>query len=117
MLAQLFDSTRRDLQRARPLVTQTNALEARFEALSDEALRAVTDEFRTRLAAGETLDALLPEAFAAVRVAAQRTLGQRHYDVQLLGGAMLHQGRIAEMKTGEGKTLVEIGRASCRERV
>ena len=106
MLAQLFDSTRRDLKRAQPLVAQTNALEPRFQALNDEALRAVTADFRKRLADGEALDALLPEAFAAVREAAKRTLGQRHYDVQLLGGTMLHEGRIAEMKTGEGKTLV-----------
>ncbi len=87
-------------------VTQINALEPDIEALSDEELRAQTDKFRERLAAGETLDDLLPEAFATVREAAKRTLGQRHFDVQLVGGMVLHKGAIAEMKTGEGKTLV-----------
>ena len=77
-----------------------------MEALSDEALQAKTAEFRERLAAGATLDDLLPEAFAVVREAAKRTLGQRHFDVQLVGGMVLHDGKIAEMKTGEGKTLV-----------
>src|SRR5437867_12865997 len=76
------------------------------KALSDEELRALTDEFKERLAEGETLDDLLPEAFAAVREAARRTIGQRHFDVQIIGGAALHRGFIAEMKTGEGKTLV-----------
>jgi preprotein translocase subunit SecA len=80
--------------------------ETALKALSDEALRAKTDEFRSRLKAGETLDALLPEAFAVVREAAQRTLGMRHFDMQLVGGIALHRGRIAEMRTGEGKTLV-----------
>src|SRR5438309_6123004 len=74
--------------------------------MTDAELREQTEEFRSRLAAGETLDDLLPEAFAAVREAAKRTLGQRHYDVQIMGGAALHLGNIAEMKTGEGKTLV-----------
>ena len=83
-----------------------NALEPQFAALSDEALRGKTDEFRQRLAAGETLDDLMNEAFAAVREASKRTLGQRHYDVQLVGGMVLHRGGIAEMRTGEGKTLV-----------
>ncbi|MEQ9145677.1 MAG: preprotein translocase subunit SecA [Parvibaculaceae bacterium] len=83
-----------------------NALEPEMAALSDDALRAKTAEFRTRLGNGETLDDLLPEAFAAVREGAKRTLGQRHYDVQLIGGMTLHDGRISEMKTGEGKTLV-----------
>ena len=83
-----------------------NSLEERFEALSDEALRAQTDIFRRRLVSGETLDDILPEAFATVREASKRTIGLRHYDVQLIGGAVLHQGRIAEMRTGEGKTLV-----------
>ncbi len=82
------------------------ALEPRFEALSDEELRGKTVEFRERLAQGETLDDLLPEAFATVREAAKRTLGQRHFDVQLVGGMVLHSGKISEMKTGEGKTLV-----------
>ncbi|MGC2631256.1 MAG: preprotein translocase subunit SecA [Rhodomicrobium sp.] len=87
-------------------VDPINALEPQFEALSDEELRGKTKEFRERLAAGETLDDLLPEAFATVREAAKRTLGQRHFDVQLVGGMVLHAGRISEMKTGEGKTLV-----------
>ena len=87
-------------------VEAINALEPETAALSDEDLRARTDQFRKRLADGETLDDLLPEAFATVREAAKRTLHQRHFDVQLIGGMVLHEGRIAEMKTGEGKTLV-----------
>src|ERR1700761_4651905 len=87
-------------------VAKINALEPEIEKLSDEALRAKTTEFRERLAKGETLDDLLMEAFAVVREGAKRTLGQRHFDVQLKGGMVLHQGKIAEMKTGEGKTLV-----------
>ncbi len=87
-------------------VAAINALEPELEALKDYELRARTDDFRARLEAGETLDDLLVEAFATVREAAKRTLGQRHYDVQLIGGMVLHQGRIAEMATGEGKTLV-----------
>jgi preprotein translocase subunit SecA len=87
-------------------VPQINVLEPAMEALSDEALRAKTAEFRERLADGTTLDDLLPEAFAVVREAAKRTLGQRHFDVQLVGGMVLHDGKISEMKTGEGKTLV-----------
>ena len=88
------------------VVRQINALEAGLAALSDEALRAKTDEFKNRLANGETLDALLPEAFAVVREAGKRALGMRHFDVQLIGGMVLHHGKIAEMRTGEGKTLV-----------
>src|SRR5918911_3650337 len=91
------------LQAIPPLV---NALEPDMERLADGELRAKTDEFRARLAKGEDLDDLLPEAFAVVREAARRVLGQRHYDVQLMGGAALHFGWVAEMKTGEGKTLV-----------
>ncbi|HEX3665194.1 MAG TPA: preprotein translocase subunit SecA [Rhizomicrobium sp.] len=87
-------------------VEQINALEPRFQPMSDEELRGQTRIFKDRLAKGETLDNLLPEAFAVVREAAKRTLGQRHFDVQLVGGMVLHEGRIAEMKTGEGKTLV-----------
>ena len=87
-------------------VAKINALEPKFVALSDEQLKGKTVEYRERLAKGETLDDLLPEAFATVREAAKRTLGQRHFDVQLKGGMVLHQGKIAEMKTGEGKTLV-----------
>ena len=87
-------------------VNKINALEPAISALSDEELKNKTVEFRDRLKLGETLDDLLPEAFAVVREAAKRTLGQRHYDVQLIGGIVLHKGMIAEMKTGEGKTLV-----------
>ncbi len=96
----------RELKRLRPLVAQINELEPRFEPLSDDELRAMTPRFRERLEQGEPLDDLLPEAFAVVREASRRVLGMRHFDVQLIGGMVLHQGRIAEMKTGEGKTLV-----------
>ncbi|MGH3328511.1 MAG: preprotein translocase subunit SecA [Streptomycetales bacterium] len=88
------------------IAAQVNAIEEDVHALTDAELRAQTDEFRQRLAEGESLDDLLPEAFATVREAARRTLGQRHFDVQIMGGAALHKGNIAEMKTGEGKTLV-----------
>ena len=132
----LTDSNEKQLKRLQPLVGQINELEPEFEKLSDDGLRAKTDEFRSRLAEAtakirqqliearkkqeetlqlekelrevesRVLDELLPEAFAAVREAAKRTIGQRHFDVQLMGGIVLHQGRIAEMRTGEGKTLV-----------
>src|SRR3989304_2729561 len=88
-----------------PLVKKNNSFEPSLKLLSDEALRAKTDDFRERLTSGVSLDDILPEAFAVVREASQRTLGQRHYDVQLLGGMALHEGRIAEMKPGEGKTV------------
>jgi preprotein translocase subunit SecA len=96
----------RELKRLRPIVGEVNALEPDVQALSDDQLRAKTAEFRERLAQGETLDDLLPEAFAIVREAGRRVLNMRHFDVQLIGGAVLHKGKIAEMKTGEGKTLV-----------
>ncbi len=96
----------RFVKRQYKTVQRINALEPEFIKLSDEELRNKTQEFKKRLTSGETLDDLLPEAFAAVREAAKRTLGQRHYDVQLIGGIVLHNGMIAEMKTGEGKTLV-----------
>ncbi|NBS42109.1 preprotein translocase subunit SecA, partial [bacterium] len=96
----------RDLKKLVPIVAQINALEPTIKPLSDEGLRAKTAEFKARYAKGEPLDALLPEAFAVVREAGRRQMGMRHYDVQLEGGMILHQGRIAEMKTGEGKTLV-----------
>ncbi len=102
----LIDSNEKELKRLQPTVNQINELEAEFERLSDAELRAKTDEFKARLKSGSSLDELLPEAFAAVREAAKRTIGQRHFDVQLMGGIVLHQGKIAEMKTGEGKTLV-----------
>ncbi len=94
------------MKKLQPIVAQINTLEPQMKALSDEQLREKTVEFKARLGAGETLQDLLPEAFAAVREAAVRTVGMRHFDVQLLGGIVLHQGRIAEMRTGEGKTLV-----------
>ncbi len=96
----------RIIKRLRAEVAKINALEPEFERLSDDQLRAKTGEFKERLARGASLDELLHEAFAVVREAAKRTLGQRHFDVQLIGGMVLHQGKIAEMKTGEGKTLV-----------
>jgi len=98
--------TERDLKRLQPNVIRINDLEAAMRQMSDEQLRAKTDEFKKRSRDGETLDALLVESFAVVREAARRTLNMRHFDVQLLGGMVLHQGKIAEMKTGEGKTLV-----------
>ncbi len=102
----LLDSNEKELKRLQPVVEHINSLEPQFEALSTQGLSQKADEFRARLESGESLDQLLPEAFAAVREAAKRTLGQRHFDVQLMGGIVLHQGKIAEKKTGEGKTLV-----------
>src|SRR5690242_1680484 len=96
----------RELKRLRPIVGQVNALEPSIQALSDEQLRAKTAEFRQRIVQGATPDELMPEAFAVVREAGRRTLNMRHFDVQLIGGTVLHRGKIAEMKTGEGKTLV-----------
>src|SRR6058998_2880180 len=96
----------RDVKRMMPTVEATNALEPSVQALGDAELRAKTDEFRKRLEAGESVDALLPEAFAVARDAARRTVGMRPFDVQLIGGVVLHEGKIAEMATGEGKTLV-----------
>ncbi|HLW90234.1 MAG TPA: preprotein translocase subunit SecA [Roseiarcus sp.] len=107
VLKKVFGSSNdRRLKGYRPAVAAINALEPEFQALNDEALAAKTVEFRAALAAGKTLDDMLPQAFAAVREAAKRTLKQRHFDVQLVGGMVLHEGAIAEMKTGEGKTLV-----------
>ena len=97
-----------EIKRIQPLVDKILALEAEYKALSEEELRGKTALFKQRLSQGETLDDLLPEAFAAIREAADRVLGMRPYPVQLIGGIVLHQGRIAEMKTGEGKTLVAI---------
>ena len=99
-------TSEQQVKKLMPLVNKINALEPSVKALSDAELRGKTEEFRVRLKNGETLDDLLPEAFAVVREAAVRTVGMRHFDVQLIGGIVLHQGRIAEMKTGEGKTLV-----------
>ena len=98
----------REIKKIQPTVDKILALEGAYKALSEEALKAKTGEFKERLAQGETLDDILPEAFAAVREAADRVLGMRPYPVQLIGGIVLHQGRIAEMKTGEGKTLVAV---------
>ncbi len=98
----------RELKKIRPLVDKVLALEAEYKTLSDEELKAKTPEFQRRYAEGESLDDMLPEAFAAIREAADRVLGMRPYPVQIIGGIILHQGRIAEMKTGEGKTLVAV---------
>ncbi len=104
-LGGLIDSNEKELKRLQPMVDRINHLEPDFARLSDAELRAKTDEFKARLKDGSSLDDILPEAYAAVREAAKRTIGQRHFDVQLMGGIVLHQGKIAEMKTGEGKTL------------
>ncbi len=107
LITKLFGTySDRELKQIYPIVDKIEALEPEYQALSDEQLTAKTPEFKARLAQGETLDQLLPEAFAAVREASRRVLGQRPFRVQLVGGVVLHQGRIAEMKTGEGKTLV-----------
>ncbi|HNT97938.1 MAG TPA: preprotein translocase subunit SecA, partial [Elusimicrobiales bacterium] len=111
MITKLVESlfgtkSERALKLVYPVVERINALEEGTAKLSDEQLRARTAEFRDRLAKGESLDSILPEAFATVREAARRVLKMRHYDVQLVGGVILHQGKIAEMRTGEGKTLV-----------
>ncbi|NDF45153.1 MAG: preprotein translocase subunit SecA, partial [Betaproteobacteria bacterium] len=102
----LFGSrNERLLKQYRKTVATINALEPSLEKLSDDELRAKTDEFRTRLQSGASLDSVLPEAFAVVREASKRVMKMRHFDVQLMGGMALHQGKIAEMRTGEGKTL------------
>ncbi|MBI2851820.1 MAG: preprotein translocase subunit SecA [Chloroflexi bacterium] len=105
-LGGLVDSNEKEIKRLQPNVDDINSFEPEFEKLSDAELKAKTDEFRSAYKDGASLDKLLPKAFAAVREAAKRTIGLRHYDVQLIGGVVLHQGKIAEMKTGEGKTLV-----------
>src|SRR5262244_1265701 len=96
----------RDVKRMMPVVQAVNALEASLTPLDDGGLRAKSEEFRKRIEGGEELDEVLPEAFAVCREAARRTVGMRHFDVQLIGGMVLHEGKIAEMATGEGKTLV-----------
>src|SRR4029453_7691543 len=96
------------VKRLKAVADASNAIEHNYTDLTDEELRALTDQYRERLEDGETLDDLLPEAFATVREAAHRVLGQRPYDVQLMGGASLHWGNISEMKTGEGKTLTSV---------
>src|ERR1700734_2140414 len=100
------DENRAALRRAEPIAARANDLEEAYKALSDEQLKTKTLEFKQRIEGGATLEELAPEAFAAVREASRRTLGQRHFDVQLIGGMVLHNGDIAEMRTGEGKTLV-----------
>src|SRR3989344_2885457 len=102
----LGDENTAAFKRAEPIAAKVNALEEDMKALSNEELKNKTHEFRNRLSAGETLEQLAAEAFAVVREASTRTLGQRHFDVQLIGGMILHNGDIAEMRTGEGKTLV-----------
>jgi preprotein translocase subunit SecA len=105
-LKALIDGNEREVARLRRTANAVNALEPQMSALADDALRAKTQEFKDRLAAGESLDAMLPEVFAVVREAGKRTIEMRHFDVQIMGGQVLYEGRIAEMKTGEGKTLV-----------
>ena len=109
----LFDKifgtrSQREIKKIQPIVDRILSLEGEYAALSEDELKGKTQEFKNRLENGETLDDILPEAFAAVREAAWRVLGMKPYPVQLIGGIVLHQGRIAEMKTGEGKTLVAI---------
>ena len=107
LITKLFGTySERELKRIYPIVDKIEALEPQFQALTDAELTAKTTEFKNRLAGGETLDDILPEAFATAREASVRVLGLRPYRVQLIGGVILHQGRIAEMRTGEGKTLV-----------
>ncbi len=106
MLAELWDTNLKEVKRLRKAIEEINSLEPEIERLNDSELRAKSDEFKRKLTEGQSLDDIMPEAFAVVREAAKRTLGQRHFDVQLMGGIVLHEGKIAEMKTGEGKTLV-----------
>ena len=107
LVRSLFSSqNEKEIRRISRIVDRVNSLEPSVETLSDEELAGKTLVFRERIAKGESLDAILPEAFAVVREAGRRVLGMRHFDVQIMGGAVLHEGRIAEMKTGEGKTLV-----------
>ena len=100
------DPNEKELKNIRPIVDKINALEPDMERMSDANLQAKTSEFKLRLKKGETLDDILPEAFAVVREASKRVTGMRHFDVQLIGGVVLHRGKISEMRTGEGKTLV-----------
>lgn len=107
LFSKIFGSySEKEVKRVMPIVEKINSLEEEISKLSDSNLKGKTAEFKERLEKGETLDDILPEAFAVVREASKRVLGMRHFDVQLIGGIILHQGRIAEMKTGEGKTLV-----------
>ena len=107
LLKALFGNySEKEIKRIKPMQEKVLALDEEYQKLTDDELRHKTDEFKERLSAGETLDDILPEAFAACREAASRVLGMKHFPVQVIGGIILHQGRIAEMKTGEGKTLV-----------
>ena len=107
ILKKIFGSSNdRDVRKMRKIVTKINALEEGLQSLNDQDLREQTSLLRERLVAGETLEQILPEAFALVRETSSRVLGMRHFDVQMIGGITLHQGKIAEMRTGEGKTLV-----------
>ena len=107
VLNKIFKSySEKEVKRVMPIVKQINAMEETMAKLTDKELREKTNYFKEELKNGKTLDDILPEAFAVVREASKRVLGLRHFDVQLIGGIILHQGRIAEMKTGEGKTLV-----------
>jgi preprotein translocase subunit SecA len=107
LLEKIFgDINEKEVRKIEKIVDKIEALDQAMQSLSDEELKGKTQEFKNRIAAGETLDDLLPEAFAVCREGAVRSLGMKHFRVQLIGGVVLHQGRIAEMKTGEGKTLV-----------
>ncbi|NLK00901.1 MAG: DEAD/DEAH box helicase, partial [Clostridia bacterium] len=106
VIKRLFNENEREIRKLQRQVDEINNIEADIRLLSDSELAGKTEEFKNRLGGGESLDAILPEAFAVVREASRRVLDMRHFDVQLMGGIVLHRGRIAEMKTGEGKTLV-----------
>ncbi|MFY9233068.1 MAG: preprotein translocase subunit SecA [Fimbriimonadaceae bacterium] len=108
-LRKFFDTSKKDVEAILPLVEEVNRLEPEISALTDEQLKEKTPYFKDKLSAGSTLEEIMPEAYAVVREISKRKLGMRHFDVQIVGGAVLHQGRIAEMKTGEGKTLVAVG--------
>ena len=109
LITKLFGTrSEREVKKIEPIIAKIEALAPQYQAMSDTELKAVTPQLKQRLADGQTLDDILPDAFAAVREAADRVLGMRPYRVQLIGGVVLHQGRIAEMKTGEGKTLVAV---------
>src|SRR5579863_7591072 len=107
-LRKFFDTSKRDVEQVMPLVAKVNELEAEIAALSDDQLKAKAEELRAHSKGMASLDPLMPEVFAIVREASKRTLGMRQFDVQMIGASVLHQGRIAEMKTGEGKTLVAV---------
>src|SRR3990167_9610418 len=107
-IGKIFDSNEKEINKLKPLVFEINSFEEKFKKLKDKDFPKKTKEFKERVASGESLDLLLPEAFALVREAARRSIGQRHYDVQLMAAIVLANGKIAEQKTGEGKTLSSI---------